>query len=328
MEVQPVHDVEALRAWQAVDAASHDHDHVGLPADPIEERLPLLDPDTPHAGEITEMRLGVADGRAVGVVELALPTIDNLASCSVTVLVHPDARRCGHGRALLRSVLEETAQRGRPRVFFEVPSPYPSGPGAAEPLLREVGARPVLVEVRRLLDLTTRPAEEDKPVPANGYRVVQWVDRAPDELVEDLAGLVAKMSTDAPQGDMDWEPERWDAARYRDKEASAQARGRTRYATAVVHAGSGRVVAMTDIGVSRTRPEVAYQWDTIVDGPHRGHGLGLVVKAHNHALLRSSEPSTRWVNTWNAESNTHMVAINDLLGFEPVAYWTEWQLDR
>jgi hypothetical protein len=34
------------------------------------------------------------------------------------------------------------------------------------------------------------------------------------------------------------------------------------------------------------------------------------------------------MNTWNAESNTHMIAINERLGYRPVEYWTEWQLDR
>jgi hypothetical protein len=192
--------------------------------------------------------------------------------------------------------------------------------------LRSVGARPVLKEVRRLLDLSRRPAL-DVPTP-DGYRVVQWVDHAPDELVEGLAVLSARMSTDAPQEQMEWEPEVWDAARYRKKEAAALARGRVRYAGAAVHEPTGQVVAMTDIGVNRGRAEVAYQWDTIVLTEHRGHGLGLALKARNHDLLVASSPDSRWVNTWNAEVNAHMVAINEQLGFEPVEYWTEWQLDR
>ena len=106
------------------------------------------------------------------------------------------------------------------------------------------------------------------------------------------------------------------------------ARGRVRFAGAAVHEATGQVVAMTDIGVSRHRPEVGYQWDTIVLTEHRGHGLGLGLKARNHDLLVESSPETRWVNTWNAEVNRHMIAINEQLGFQPVEYWTEWQLDR
>jgi hypothetical protein len=31
------------------------------------------------------------------------------------------------------------------------------------------------------------------------------------------------------------------------------------------------------------------------------------------------------VHTWNAEVNTHMVAVNDALGFRPVEYLAEFQ---
>ena len=327
MNLSPVEDAAALRAWHAIAVATHDADHVGLPADPLEELAPLLDPDLPHGGERKVLQLGRVDGSAVGAVELGVPLVDNLTSCSVDVRIAPQDRRHGHGRALLEQALDVVGGMGRTRMFFEVPSAYPSGPGAAETLLTEVGARPVLKEVRRLVDLTQAPPAPPPPLPA-GYRLVQWVDRVPDELVDDMAHLMHRMSTDVPLGDMDWEPEVWDAERYRSKEAAALAHGRTRYATLVVSEESGRAVGFTDIGVSRFAPATAYQWETLVENEHRGHGLGLVLKAHNHGLLAERSPRTRWINTWNAETNTHMVAINEQLGFRPVEVWTEWQLDR
>ena len=326
MKVELVRDVVQLGQWQAISAASWDHDHVGLPADPVEERIPALDPAAPHGGERQEFLIGLVDEQPVAVAEVGLPTVDNLRSASVRVQVHPDVRRRGHGTAMLESALAHVTDAGRSRVFFEVPSSYPTGEPAAGPLLRSVGARPVLKEVRRLADLTNRPTLA-APV-ADGYRIVQWVDHAPDELVDGLAVCCARMSTDAPQEDMEWEPEVWDGARYREKEQAAIARSRVRYAAAAVHVDSGQVVAMTDIGVSRHVPEVGYQWDTIVLTEHRGHGLGLAMKARNHDLLVESSPQTRWLNTWNAEVNDHMIAINERLGYRPVEYWTEWQLDR
>ncbi|MDX6197177.1 MAG: hypothetical protein QOJ79_328 [Actinomycetota bacterium] len=326
MKVEQVTDEAALKEWHAVSAVCWDHDHVALPADPLEERLPALDPDAPDAGERDEFLIGSVDGRLVAIAEVNLPTLDNLQSASLRVQVLPDQRRRGHGRALLEAALAHAAAAGRTRFFFEVPSTYPSGDPIAAPLLRSVGARPVLKEVRRVADLRDRPVP-DVPV-ADGYRIVQWIDHAPDELVDGLAVLCARMSTDAPQEEMDWEPEVWDAVRYRAKEERAGARGRTRYAGAAVHEATGQVAAMTDIGLSRLRADVAYQWDTIVLTEHRGHGLGLALKARNHQLLAESSPETRWINTWNAEVNAHMIAINERLGFRPVEYWTEWQLDR
>jgi GNAT superfamily N-acetyltransferase len=326
VRIQPVEDREALTTWHRINAAVWATDHVGLPADPVEELAPLLDPTTPHGGERKLLRLGIDDAGPVGVVELGLPTVDNLASASLGIRIHPEARRRGHGRALLAAALEEVAALGRTRVFCEVPSPYPAGPAVAESMLTSVGWRPVLREVRRLLDLRDVPPSPPPPAP-EGYRLVQWVDRVPDEHVDDMAYLMHRMSTDVPLGDMDWEPEVWDAERYRAKEAAADAHGRTRYATAAVDEATGKAVGFTDIGVSRFAPEIAYQWETLVEREHRGHGLGLVLKAHNHWLLSSRSPATHWLNTWNAESNTHMIAINDALGFAPVEYWTEWQLD-
>jgi GNAT superfamily N-acetyltransferase len=326
VHIAPVTDLAALTAWQAVEATCLDHDVVALPADPLEERLLLLDPDRPDAGERTLLRLGTVDGEPVGAVQLDLPTLDNLTSATVSVWVLPQHRRRGYGRRLLTAALDELTELGRTRCFFEVPSPYPTGMAMGEPLLQEIGARPVLKEVRRLLDLS-EPAPPTPNTPG-GYRLVQWVDRLPDEHVDALAYLMHRMSTDAPLEDMDWEPEVWDAARYREKEAAAIARGRIRVGTLAVEEASGQVVGFTDLGVSSYAPVVGYQWETLVLPEHRGHGLGYVLKAHNHGLLRKRSPSTRWVNTWNAESNRHMVAINERLGFRPVTYETAWQLDR
>jgi hypothetical protein len=33
----------------------------------------------------------------------------------------------------------------------------------------------------------------------------------------------------------------------------------------------------------------------------------------------------RTVDTWNAASNSHMVAVNDAVGFRPVRLWGEWE---
>jgi GNAT superfamily N-acetyltransferase len=185
----------------------------------------------------------------------------------------------------------------------------------------------VLKEVRRLLDLHAADLPEAPPPPV-GYRLVQWSEQAPEEHLDDMAYLMHRMSIDAPLEQMDWEPEVWDGERYRSKEAAAAARGRTGFATLALDGASGKAVGFTDMGFSRYLPEVAYQWETIVVPEHRGSGLGFVLKAHNHAQLRRRAPATRWVNTWNAESNTHMVAINERLGFRVMEYESGWQLDQ
>lgn len=325
MHISLVSDLAALEAFHAIESVANDHDYVALPADPITELVPAIGGEE-IAGELTLLYLGLRDGEPAGIVSLRLPTHDNLSSANLDLSVHPSLRKQGVATELLDFGIAEVKRRGRSRVFMEVPS---SGEGVEAPaaaLMKRVGARPVLDDYRRLLDLQKRPPGPPLEAP-EGYRVVQWVDRCPDELVDGVAYLVGRMSTDAPLGDMDYEPEVWDATRYRAKEASAQARDRMRVATAVVHAKSGEVAGITDIGVARSRPEISYQWDTIVETSHRGRRLGMVLKSWNHQYLVEMAPGVRFVNTWNATSNSFMIAVNVELGFEVVDRWTEYQLD-
>jgi GNAT superfamily N-acetyltransferase len=324
VHIHAVQDLHALKGFHAVEHAAMDHDYVALPADLLEELVPLL--ETPGcAGDLVLMFVGTEKGRPVGALSMRYPTLDNLALGNAALTVHPDHRRRGHGRQLLQHAIEHVRARGRSRLLLEAPWAPDGSDGPGFPLLREVGARPVLDTYRRLLDLSRAPVGAPLAAP-DGYRVVQWADRAPDELVDGAAYLRGRMTIDAPLDDLELEQEKWDAARYREQEVRAVSRNRTRLVTAVVHEASGVVAGITDITLNRDVHRVVYQWDTIVDPDHRGQRLGMVLKSWNHHQLATRFAGARYVNTWNAASNAHMVAVNDELGFEPAEKWTEWEL--
>jgi hypothetical protein len=69
---------------------------------------------------------------------------------------------------------------------------------------------------------------------------------------------------------------------------------------------------------------MGFQWDTLVMAEHRGHRLGLLIKAANLRALRRELPDVSWLCTWNAESNEPMLRVNRALGFHPVGRTTEW----
>jgi hypothetical protein len=50
----------------------------------------------------------------------------------------------------------------------------------------------------------------------------------------------------------------------------------------------------------------------------------MLAKVINLRMLLREVPEARRIVAWNAESNTHMVAINDALGFRPVERLAEW----
>ena len=318
-------DRAALEHFHAVEAAALAHDHVALPADPLEEHLPVVLGQQP-SGEQVSYFVGYDGADPVASMTVNMWTLDNLASANVEVRVHPERRRRGFGRAMTEHGIDLVRSAGRSRIFVEAPWAPDGAEGPAFPLLRGLGAKQVLVDVRRLLDLSVFPVGEPPAVPA-GFQLEQWVDVAPDAVVEGLAYLLHRMVLDAPMGEMDYEAEKWDVARYRDSEASAMRRNRRRLTTVVVHEESGEVAGMTEIGINGERHDVAFQWNTIVDPRHRGHGLGYVLKAWNHGLLVDRFPGARWVNTWNAASNTFMIEVNERLGFRPAEQWSEWQLD-
>jgi RimJ/RimL family protein N-acetyltransferase len=157
------------------------------------------------------------------------------------------------------------------------------------------------------------------------YEIVTWVDRAPDDLVDGVAKLVGRMSTDTPRGDLSFEPEVWDASRWREKEEDAFRAGRRRLAAGAVDR-NGHLVAFTDIGAWAQEPAIAEQWNTIVDPDHRGHRLGLATKVANLRNLRQQIPGALRLETWNALENSRIIEINELLGFQIVERVDEYQL--
>ena len=326
-----VRDDDALSRWYGVVAACQLVDFVGLPADPIEEIRPAL--AGRYGDEDFTLHLGEVEGVPVVAVVTRLPVHDNVTLANVGLRVHPDHRRRGYGRAALEVVLDELKSAGRTTVLFEVPDVTRGwDPSAGMMFAASVGARRMLVAVRRMLDVTGIPESrlaalhDEARAASAGYSVLTWRDHTPSEYVEDMAALRALMSTDPPQGDLELEPEQWDAERYLSLERSYIERGRLHLVAAVRAEETGQLVGYTDLGVPSGGGTVGYQWDTIVRSDHRGRRLGLLVKLANLAELRRALPEVRYLNTWNAEENAHMVGVNERLGYRPMERWSEMQL--
>jgi hypothetical protein len=200
-------------------------------------------------------------------------------------------------------------------------------------LARSFGAERALADVRRRLDLTTVESTEveqqlDQAAAASpGYHLVSWVDVVPDGAIEGVATLESRMVTDSPMGDLAWEPELHDAKRWRGMEAVLTGRGHRSYGCASVHSDTGTVAGYTMCTVAADVPEYVDQWSTIVLPEPRGHRLGLRLKTSNQLRLLELEPAARMIDTWNAADNSHMIAVNESLGFRALDTWAEWQLE-
>jgi GNAT superfamily N-acetyltransferase len=269
---------------------------------------------------------GRVDGRivVVGYVEGAL--LDNLDIAEVRVHTLPEARRQGHGGAMVVACEQVARDRGRTTVLGMCDWPYSGHPdGDGEPgieFARKHGYAMALVEIQRRLDLpvedeTLDRLAEDSAAHHEGYSLRSWSGAVPDELLQGWAEVTSTLMTEAPTGDIEREPQVADPQVVRESEALAFAQGRELYATAALDA-DGTVVAYTNFGVNTEGSPRAYQWGTLVRPAHRGHRLGLAVKVANLRQLQRARPDLGQVVTWNAEVNAHMVGVNEEMGFVPV----------
>jgi len=265
--------------------------------------------------------LGIEDGDVIGAVAYELPQLEDLDVAWVNILVDPHHRRRGLGTALLTALTDAVVAEGRSRLVGDA---RVGGPG--EGFAATVGARVTQTDVGSVLDVSTmNPGSlSELATPDPAYEIVQWRDRCPDELVDRFAVARTAMN-DAPHGDEPHDEWGWDAARVRALE-ERRVRWQVRtYTTVAVHVDSGEVGGFTDLLIV-DRPTTASQEDTGVIAAHRGHGLGLSVKAANLLSLLEHEPQIRQVMTWNAEGNRHMRAVNERLGFRVANKWLDLSL--
>ena len=320
-QVDPRHD-SVFAEWFSVMRAAEEDTRPGEPGILLhEERLLTLEGQGSDPDDRQLLLLARDDaGPAVGSARLSLPQRDNPHLGELELAVHPAARRRGVGRALAGEVERLMRQDGRTTLLAYVDEP-PSqqGHSAGRAFAAALGWAWAQEEVARDLDLPVDPQRaaelEQTCAPyAVDYAIRTWRHRCPDELLEDRALLMRRMSTDVPLGEIDLQEEEWDGARVRRVEQCNAGMDRGFFSAGAVHRPTGRLVAFTDMSVPRSVPERAYQCDTIVLKEHRGHRLGTLVKLAALQSLAAGSPRTRYISTWNAEENTPMIAVNEALG--------------
>jgi GNAT superfamily N-acetyltransferase/RimJ/RimL family protein N-acetyltransferase len=271
--------------------------------------------------------LGYADdGQPVCCCLIILPDRENQAMARCFPYVLPVRRREGFGTALLEHCADQARLAGRTRMVSYVRD---GSPGAA--FAAAVGARGGIDEVMRVMDVDASLPSRLAPLraaarpAASGYDLMSWVGVTPEEDLDPVARLHAVMA-DAPR-DEGVEPMRWDGDRVRHMDQVLVEQGLQIYTVVAREAATGEFAAITQISTDPAEPEWGFQEMTAVGPAHRGHRLGLLVKIAMLDLLAEHEPAIRRIYTGNAGSNSHMIAINEQLGYYISDVHRAWELD-
>lgn len=302
------------------------------------EPVELL-PQWQNPYETQRMFIARADGRIVGRATYEVQSGENPRSAWVFVDVLPAHRRRGLGADLAdrveaiaesegRSILQSFALHRTDAAGDRITSPtgfgsVPAGDEATR-FLTSRGYRLAQVERASRLELPVTLPAAPRP---DGYALEVWEGRTPERWISGLASMQASMSTDPPLGDLDYEPEEWTAQRVRDEDERNASSTRRWFTAAARHIESDSLVGFTQLAVPADVARTVFQWNTIVVDGHRGHRLGMMLKIANLERLASLAPGHPSVHTWNAEENRHMLAVNEALGFLPVAYPSNWRRD-
>lgn len=157
-----------------------------------------------------------------------------------------------------------------------------------------------------------------------GYATHTWHGPIPESLLEGMVSIRNRMPIDAPNAGFDVDERQVDAEQLRSSEARIAQHGESVISTAAIHEASGDIVGYTCLHVMPSG-EAACQEDTLVRSDHRGHRIGLALKVANLRALAEEHPAAQRVHTWNAAENTHMIAINERIGFREVGVEAGWQ---
>ncbi|GAA1892927.1 GNAT family N-acetyltransferase [Lapillicoccus jejuensis] len=292
----------------------------------------LVDWRHPEPGIRQEMVVALGDGddglpldAVAGTATLWLSDDDNTDKAWVEVRVHADHRRRGVGRALVEHLVARARAEGRVEVLADLAVPVTDRADlVGHPYVafaQALGFEQVAVDVNRHLELPVADEaldaleERARPRWEGRYSLQTHVDGVPEELRQGLCDAMNRLATDAPSGDVDFEPESLTPAKYAHNLKVLREQGRHRLTTIAVEDATGVVAAYTDLVLPAEPNPVVWQWGTLVVAEHRGHALGTAVKVANLRRLQADHPARERVVTGNNDTNRWMIDVNEAMGF-------------
>ena len=319
--VNPAEDANELAAaYPAFRAGSLE----AKPGFPAPGRTRLRTRAIGRRGQFSQTLAAVAtDGTVLGIGIYGGEFERNLDLAWINLFVPEQARQQGADVALMEQACEIAAADGRTRISTQL-----SAAISPDTFAEKLGARNQGTVLAAKLDLAAIDHDQyaawAEPSAHNArYRLVRWSDRCPDELAESYCAARDAMH-DQPADEFAYEFARTELGQMRADEEHLIRYGARHQVLAAVD-DAGQVAGFAEFVTYPDEPEVVDIWSTGVARGHRGHGLGLRLKAAATLWMRELHPAARWVDTANHEGNAPMIRINQTLGYQPTERWFAYE---
>jgi mycothiol synthase len=286
---------DVLARFHAIESACHEDLNPGCPPRSLDEVVDFHR----HLPATQTNCHWLADGGT------AAMYVHGPSATFLDLLVEPVTRRRGLGTALLERVLARCRELG----VEALRSVHATAAGAA--FAATAGALDEQRIVRSVLDL--RAAELPEPSTPDGFRLLTWLGRVPEEHLTSYVQARTAMD-DAPEPEGLEFPD-WTADKVRASEDSLALRNREMRLTVAMDA-DGEIASFTELRVSRGST-LGFTDDTGTVAAQRGKGLARAVKLESLRRLRADHPEVDVVVTSNAEENGVMRRLNESIGFRP-----------
>ena len=291
----------------------------GLPVTPAAELRGVFDDDTTdYARHQRIVAFAGATAAAIGHLELPVDP-GNLALAQVEITPADDEVTA----AVLAELLRRARADGRTSVIA-----WGDHTPQRHNFWTSLGAELRYTEQESSLDMdAVDPELMQRWINAGpgDLELVRWARRCPNQWIDALV-VTANAMKDAPTDDLDMADTVVDASMVR-AEIEARAACGLEYQGILAVTAHGEAAGSTEVFVNRHRPAASWQWTTVVLPAHRGRRIGRWLKAAMWQRLRASEPEVTGLQTGNAASNAHMLAINTEMGFKPTHLMGCWQTD-
>lgn len=300
-----------------------------VPEDPersLAAILPRLRSKGPHEWS-ARVRARDARGAVAGwaATSRSLNEPDNAHIAWTELMVHPDHRRRGLGRALLVELARAAEGQHPDLVFMGMANDrVPSGEG----FLRAAGAEaglPMKTNQLVLADVDRARIAEWARIDAAGYTLEHIDGAVPDRLMQAFIDAANGMN-DAPKGTLRMADWKLTVEQVRDRESWRKQVGIESWLIVAVHDATGAGAGFTEVSYDPKQPWLVWQQGTATTPAHRGHRLGLWMKAANLERVLRERPEALYIRTGNANTNAQMLGINTQLGFTVAWQSTIWQL--